>query len=122
MLLSLQKLSFICFVSYFISVQTATLLSLDSAVPQEGSFISVKTGDNLTLPCFYKKVSTTLYWYKHTLGQKPKLISKYFTLDKTGKFVDEFTNNPRFTLDNDNTRNHLMITNLNISDSGTFYC
>uniref|UniRef100_A0A3Q3LHH7 Ig-like domain-containing protein n=1 Tax=Mastacembelus armatus TaxID=205130 RepID=A0A3Q3LHH7_9TELE len=85
-------------------------------------FVSVKTGGNVTLQCFYQSdVATRFYWYKQTLGQKPRIISSYHKYDKTGHFQNEF-NNPRFMLETGNGENHLAITDLSISDSGTYYC
>ncbi|KAM9335603.1 uncharacterized protein ABDE67_020601 [Symphorus nematophorus] len=55
-------------------------------------------------------------------GQKLKLISSYYTLDKNSNLHGEFKNNPRFTLDNENNKNHLTITDLHTSDSATYYC
>uniref|UniRef100_A0A0F8AIA7 Ig-like domain-containing protein n=1 Tax=Larimichthys crocea TaxID=215358 RepID=A0A0F8AIA7_LARCR len=102
--------------------QTANL-NLSSSVRQETSFLSVKTGDNLTLQCFKEGDGLArLYWYKQTLGEKPSLICSYYKYDKTLTFYDEFKNNPRFTLDIENEKNHLKITDLRISDSATYNC
>uniref|UniRef100_A0A8C9X3U1 Ig-like domain-containing protein n=1 Tax=Sander lucioperca TaxID=283035 RepID=A0A8C9X3U1_SANLU len=86
-------------------------------------FLSVKTGEELTLQCFYEgDVAVMLYWYKQTLGQKPKLISTYHKYNINGIFHDEFKNNSRFTLDMENGKNHLKITDVRVSDSATYYC
>ncbi|XP_039677661.1 titin-like [Perca fluviatilis] len=94
-----------------------------STVRQETRFVSVKTGDELTLQCFYEgDAAVMLYWYKQTLGQKPTLISTYHKYNVNGIFHDEFKNNSRFTLDMENGKNHLKITDLRVSDSATYYC
>ncbi|XP_049423496.1 uncharacterized protein LOC125883344 [Epinephelus fuscoguttatus] len=99
------------------------MTELKSSVCQESRFASVKTGDKLTLQCFYKSdVPTRLSWFKHSLGQKPRLISTFFKYDLNKTFQPEFKNNPRFTLDTENGKNHLTITDLRISDSATYYC
>ncbi|XP_062301316.1 uncharacterized protein LOC134006244 [Scomber scombrus] len=93
-----------------------------SSSQQESSFISANVGGSLTLQCFYKDDSATrLYWYKQTLGQTPRLMSTLYVFSKNGTFHDEFKNN-RFKLDTTNGKNHLTITNLDISDSATYYC
>uniref|UniRef100_A0A3B4V878 Ig-like domain-containing protein n=1 Tax=Seriola dumerili TaxID=41447 RepID=A0A3B4V878_SERDU len=94
-----------------------------SSVHQEKSFISANVGGNVTLECFYQADdSAWLYWYKQSLGQKPKLISTFYVYDRRITFYHEFKNNPRFTLDPENGNNHLMIKDLHISDSATYYC
>uniref|UniRef100_A0A3Q0SCJ1 Ig-like domain-containing protein n=1 Tax=Amphilophus citrinellus TaxID=61819 RepID=A0A3Q0SCJ1_AMPCI len=94
-----------------------------SSVPQETRFISAEVGGKVTLKCFHHAdVSARVYWYKHTLGQKPKLMPFFFKYNLNNSFDDEFRNNPRFTLDTKNGKNDLTITDLRISDSATYYC
>uniref|UniRef100_UPI0037E997BB uncharacterized protein n=1 Tax=Semicossyphus pulcher TaxID=241346 RepID=UPI0037E997BB len=103
--------------------QTTDLKSF-SPVRQESGFVSANVGDEVTLRCFYEEdvAANKFYWYKQTLGQKPKLISTY-SKDKTDvNFNDEFKDNPRFTLDNKIGHNHLKITELRISDTATYSC
>ncbi|XP_030610049.1 uncharacterized protein LOC115797590 [Archocentrus centrarchus] len=98
-------------------------LQLSLHVRQESGFISANVGDNVTLRCFYKgDVAAMFYWYKQTLGQKPKLISTFYKHDKNGTFNGDFKNNPRFSLEAKNGLNHLTISNVQISDSATYYC
>ncbi|XP_044196615.1 uncharacterized protein LOC122973273 [Thunnus albacares] len=100
-----------------------TDLKFSSSVRQDRGFVSVNTGDNLTLQCFYDgDAATKFYWYKQTLGQKPRIISTYYKYERNGTFHDELKNNPRFALDTETGKNHLKITNLRISDSATYYC
>ncbi|XP_073330790.1 uncharacterized protein [Pagrus major] len=105
-----------------ITAQTTALKSSLSVHP-DGGFLSVKTGDSLTLPCFYKAdVVARLYWFKQALGQKLQLITSFYKFDKNGTFHDEFKNNPRFTLDTRDGKNHLKISDLRISDSAAYNC
>ncbi|XP_054456865.1 titin-like [Anoplopoma fimbria] len=102
-------------------VQT-TDLNFSSSVNQEIRFLSVTTGERLTLQCFYEgAVAARLFWYKQTLGQKPRHISTFYKYDTKGVFHAEF-NNSRFTLDAEGGKNHLRISDLQISDSATYYC
>ncbi|XP_073330789.1 uncharacterized protein [Pagrus major] len=105
-----------------ITAQTTALKSSSSVHP-DGGFLSVKTGDSLTLPCFYNAdVAARLYWYKQPLGQKLQLISSFYTFNKNVTFYGEFKNNPRFTLDTRDGKNHLKISDLHISDSAAYNC
>ncbi|XP_045920967.1 uncharacterized protein LOC123980568 [Micropterus dolomieu] len=91
-------------------------------VRQDSGFYSANVGEDVTLRCFYEGDAVMFYWYKQTLGQKPWLISTFYKHDKNGNFRNEFENNPRFTLDTGNGKNHLTISDLSISDSATYYC
>ncbi|XP_053199417.1 uncharacterized protein LOC128383854 [Scomber japonicus] len=100
-----------------------TALKFTSSAGQERGFISANVGDSVTLLCSREDYAATrVYWYKQTLAQKPRLISTLNTFDTNSTFYDEFKNNRRFTLETDNENNHLTITELQISDSATYYC
>ncbi|KAM3590430.1 uncharacterized protein V6R79_009512 [Siganus canaliculatus] len=94
----------------------------DLEFSSDHQFVSCKTGEDLTLRCFNKDdFLSRMSWYKHSLGQKPKLVSSSYKYD-TVSFFGEFQNNPRFQLDAENGKNHLTITDLHESDSATYYC
>lgn len=113
----------LCFILFALpSAQTKTS-SLSSSLRHDTDFLTVKPGDNLSLKCFYEDVvDARFYWYKQSLGQKPKLISISYKYENKGVFHGEFRNSSRFTLDNRKGNNHLMIANLHYSDSATYYC
>ncbi|XP_063756834.1 uncharacterized protein LOC134875973 [Eleginops maclovinus] len=95
------------------------------SVREERGFVSAKTGETLTLSCFYEGVvAARLYWYKQTLGQKPTLISTFYMYNTDTNFYGEYKNNSRFTLTTEKGKgnNHLTITKLRLSDSGTYFC
>uniref|UniRef100_A0A671XVE0 Ig-like domain-containing protein n=1 Tax=Sparus aurata TaxID=8175 RepID=A0A671XVE0_SPAAU len=105
------------------NVTDTAALKLSSSVHLDGGLLSLKTGDNLTLTCFYKAdVPARLYWYKQPLGQKLQLIATFYYFDQNGTFYNEFKNNPRFTLDTGDGKNHLKISDLRISDSAAYCC
>ncbi|XP_034413541.1 uncharacterized protein LOC117748043 [Cyclopterus lumpus] len=90
---------------------------------QESHFVSGKTGEELTLQCFFEGiVAARLYWYKQKLGEKPKLISSFYMYDQKTYFYGEFKNISRYTLNTENGNNHLTIADLHISDSATYFC
>ncbi|XP_056225156.1 uncharacterized protein LOC130164438 [Seriola aureovittata] len=95
---------------------------LSATVYQDSRLISADVGDNLTLQCFYDSDAAKYYWYKQTLGQTLQLISITYKFDKSGTFHDEFKDNPRFTLESKIGVNHLKISNVQLSDSASYYC
>uniref|UniRef100_A0A3P8Q9A2 Ig-like domain-containing protein n=1 Tax=Astatotilapia calliptera TaxID=8154 RepID=A0A3P8Q9A2_ASTCA len=113
----------ICFVFHFTTAQKNNL-HLSSSVHEEARFISAKSGDRVTLHCYYEhNVAAIFYWYKQTLGEKPKLISTFYKSETNFvKFHGPFNNTTRFRLDNGNGKKHLIISDLSVSDSATYYC
>ncbi|XP_036969296.1 uncharacterized protein LOC119027886 [Acanthopagrus latus] len=100
----------------------STARKASTYVRQDSSFLSANVGESVTLQCFYRGDAVMFNWYKQTLGQKPRLLSTHFRRDKGGIFHNEFNNNSRFALDTGNGSNHLIILDLRISDSATYYC
>uniref|UniRef100_A0A3Q3KTH8 Ig-like domain-containing protein n=1 Tax=Labrus bergylta TaxID=56723 RepID=A0A3Q3KTH8_9LABR len=93
------------------------------SIHQERRFVSAEVGHTVTLKCFYEgEDSAWLYWYKQSLGQTPRLISTFYVYDTRITFQDEFNDKSRFTLNTKNKSNHLIILNLKVSDSATYYC
>ncbi|XP_039455378.1 uncharacterized protein LOC120433333 [Oreochromis aureus] len=99
-------------------------MHVSSSAHEEARFISAKSGDSVTLHCYYEQnVAAWFYWYKQTLGETPKLISTFF--ESKTNFVqihDPFNNSARFTLDNEKGSNYLIISDLSVSDSANYYC
>ncbi|XP_041820675.1 uncharacterized protein LOC121626307 [Chelmon rostratus] len=80
-------------------------------------------GEDVTLQCFYEDSKTVmLYWYKQTLGQKPQLLSKFYKHADNNALNGEFKNDPRFELVTTTGQYHLKISDVQYSDSATYYC
>nr|AAF28782.1 immune-type receptor 4 [Sphoeroides nephelus] len=87
------------------------------------SFMSVKRGQNLTLLCMDRdEVSNKIFVFKQTLGEKPKLICSYYIQSNIWSFFNEFKNNSRFQLRTTINEAMFTITDLDFSDSATYYC
>ncbi|XP_034413395.1 uncharacterized protein LOC117747961 isoform X1 [Cyclopterus lumpus] len=115
---------FALYLTYLFLGTTAQMTTVGSFIHviQDSGFYSADVGDSLTLQCSYKGIAVIFYWYKQTLGQKPMLVSTLHKHKKNGTFHNEFKKNPRFTLDTENGKNHLTLSDLHISDSATYYC
>ncbi|XP_036066651.1 uncharacterized protein LOC112139522 [Oryzias melastigma] len=86
-------------------------------------FETVLVGEEVTLKCLYQgTLADFFFWYKHPLGQKPQLMSTFFTHKNNGYFENPFKNDPRFELETEEDKYHLKISNMEMSDSATYYC
>ncbi|CAI5672397.1 unnamed protein product [Oreochromis niloticus] len=98
-------------------------LKFSLSVHQERHFVSANTGGNVSLCCLYEGNDVArLYWYKLNLGKESKLICTVNTVDNQAVFHDEFNTDPRFTVNFEKGKINLKITDLQISDSATYYC
>uniref|UniRef100_A0A8D3AWK7 Ig-like domain-containing protein n=1 Tax=Scophthalmus maximus TaxID=52904 RepID=A0A8D3AWK7_SCOMX len=95
---------------------------LSTTVHRDSGFISVHVGDHFTLQCLYVSNATIYYWYKQTLGQKPQLISTTYRFSDGSTFYSEFKHNPRFKQETIDGLTQLKISDVQISDSATYYC
>lgn len=96
-----------------------------SSVPvhQDTVFLSADVGDSVTLRCFYTDGhATILSWYKQAMGKKLKLVSHFYLYGQEALFFGEFRNSTRFQLATENLQHCLIISDLRISDSATYYC
>uniref|UniRef100_A0A673VWN3 Ig-like domain-containing protein n=1 Tax=Salmo trutta TaxID=8032 RepID=A0A673VWN3_SALTR len=94
-----------------------------SSIRQESGLMSANVGDTLVLHCFHESDMAVLFsWYKQTLGDKLQLFSTVNKYDRNATFYHEFKDNPRFSVENGQEKNHLRISDMQLSDSGTYYC
>uniref|UniRef100_A0A8C8LRE4 Ig-like domain-containing protein n=1 Tax=Oncorhynchus tshawytscha TaxID=74940 RepID=A0A8C8LRE4_ONCTS len=94
------------------------------SIRQESGLKSAKIGDTMILRCFYEgDMAMHFSWYKQNLGDKLQLFSTiHYKYDRNATFYHEFKDNPRFSVQNGPKRNHLRISDMQLSDSGTYYC
>uniref|UniRef100_A0A3B3CJ09 Ig-like domain-containing protein n=1 Tax=Oryzias melastigma TaxID=30732 RepID=A0A3B3CJ09_ORYME len=86
-------------------------------------FKSVLVGQEVTLKCFHRgALADYFFWFKQPLGQKPQLMSRILNSEKNGYFENPFKNDPRFELETEKNRSQLKISNVEMSDSATYYC
>uniref|UniRef100_A0A8K9Y288 Ig-like domain-containing protein n=1 Tax=Oncorhynchus mykiss TaxID=8022 RepID=A0A8K9Y288_ONCMY len=94
-----------------------------SSISQEIGLISGNVGDMVVLRCFNAGDEGIMFsWYKQTFGNIPQLISTIYKYDRNATFYQEFKNYPRFSVEGGQGKNHLMIADVELSDSGTYYC
>ncbi|XP_029610713.1 uncharacterized protein LOC115194941, partial [Salmo trutta] len=94
-----------------------------SSISQKNGLMSANVGETVVLVCFNKgDVGIMFSWYKQSFGNIPQLISTMYKYDRNATFYHEFKDNPRFSVESGQGKNHLMITDVELSDSGTYYC
>ncbi|KAM9426062.1 uncharacterized protein KZ484_015929 isoform 5-T5 [Pholidichthys leucotaenia] len=113
-----------CLLTLYVG-QMVQMTQLSSSVPEDKSFqsfVSARVGDKVTLQCFWEVgAAERIHWFKQTPEQKPRLISTLYKYDVNASFSPDF-NNPRFTLDTEEGKYHLTISDLKISDSASYFC
>uniref|UniRef100_A0A8C8EH19 Ig-like domain-containing protein n=1 Tax=Oncorhynchus tshawytscha TaxID=74940 RepID=A0A8C8EH19_ONCTS len=77
-----------------------------SSISQKNGLMSANVGDTVVLLCFNKgDVGIMFSWYKQSFGNIPHLRIT-----------------PRFSVEGGQGKNHLMIADVELSDTGTYYC
>ncbi|XP_034532676.1 uncharacterized protein LOC117807471 [Notolabrus celidotus] len=108
----------------FLSVEAhLSAVVRSAAVEQDTGVISVTAGDNVTLKCFYdSEVAMHFSWYRQILGGGPELLSTIYKYDKPTKVSPWMEKNPRFSLQRMERTNHLLISDVQFSDSASYFC
>uniref|UniRef100_A0A8C1ZDM8 Novel immune-type receptor 9 n=1 Tax=Cyprinus carpio TaxID=7962 RepID=A0A8C1ZDM8_CYPCA len=85
--------------------------------------VFAKLGETINMSCFYQsQMAMHFSWYKHELGKNPRLISTIYKYDIKARFYHNFKNSSRFFVQNDKGVHRLVIRNIQLSDSATYYC
>ncbi|XP_054914473.1 uncharacterized protein LOC129378200 isoform X2 [Poeciliopsis prolifica] len=100
----------------------AEMSDLETFVDHKTGFILADVGGTVTLQCSFDAKEATYFWYKQTLGEKPHLISVSYKLEEGGTFYGAFKDKPRFSLETEQGKSRLNISNLHPSDTGTYFC
>ncbi|XP_027894787.1 basement membrane-specific heparan sulfate proteoglycan core protein-like [Xiphophorus couchianus] len=61
-------------------------------------------------------------WYRQKLGKRPELLSTIYKYDDPSKVFHWLEKNPRFSVERSEGINHLHISDVQLSDSATYYC
>uniref|UniRef100_A0A671XV49 Uncharacterized LOC115590160 n=1 Tax=Sparus aurata TaxID=8175 RepID=A0A671XV49_SPAAU len=87
------------------------------------NFQSADVGASVTLLCSCQDDKAVMFhWYKQSVGQTPALVSTFYKRNNIGTLYDDFKNDSRFSVDTKNHKCHLKISDVQISDSATYYC
>uniref|UniRef100_A0A4W5RQ27 Novel immune-type receptor 9 n=1 Tax=Hucho hucho TaxID=62062 RepID=A0A4W5RQ27_9TELE len=107
----------------FIYVFLGYIKDLSAAQSSEMHLVTANVGETVTLHCFYKgNLALYFIWYKQTLGDNLQILSVFYKYNKNATFYHEFKGNTRFSVQSGEGINHLKISDMQLSDSATYYC
>ncbi|XP_041840414.1 fibroblast growth factor receptor 3-like [Melanotaenia boesemani] len=93
------------------------------AVEQEAGVKFAAVGENVTLRCSYSSQSAMHFsWYRQALGGRPELLSNIYKYEKPSQVFHWLEKNPRFSVERREGMNHLHISDVQLSDSATYFC
>ncbi|XP_071187494.1 uncharacterized protein [Salvelinus alpinus] len=102
-----------------------TKLDVECAASQSSEIhlVTANVGETVTLHDFYKgNLALYFMWYKQTMGDNPQLLSTFYKYNKNATFYHEFKDNTRFSVQSGKGMNHLKISDMQLSDSASYYC
>nr|AAF28788.1 immune-type receptor 14 [Sphoeroides nephelus] len=115
--------TFVFFLICLEKLAQTTKIQISSSVNVKTTFLSVQPGQSLTLSCLYSDdIYDKIFWFKQTLGANPKQISSCYKSNDHCTFFNEFKNNRHLQLETNKNGANLKITDLESSDSATYYC
>ncbi|XP_068570007.1 uncharacterized protein [Cebidichthys violaceus] len=93
-----------------------------SRIIQDSGVITANVGQNVTLKCFFQDNAVTfLSWYQQKLGGKPFIISTGMR-NTEASIYPAYKERFRVSAQGDEGTNHLVIEDLHLSDSATYFC
>lgn len=94
-----------------------------SSINQDSGVITAKVGETVTLKCFCQDEAVTfLSWYQQSLGGKPLIISTRMMHKQEASISPAYKDRFQVEAQSEEGSNHLIITDLRLSDSATYYC
>ncbi|XP_078132016.1 immunoglobulin kappa light chain-like isoform X2 [Sander vitreus] len=94
-----------------------------SGVTQDSGIITAKVGENVTLKCFCRDDAVTfLSWYQQSLEGKPLIIASWMKQSTEASIFPAYKERFKVLVQSEEGVNHLIIKNLRVSDSATYYC
>ncbi|XP_041841423.1 uncharacterized protein LOC121639894 [Melanotaenia boesemani] len=91
-------------------------------VHQKRSFVSADVGENLVLQCLYGDDAARYYWYIQRMGKNLELICGSYKKETNATFFGDFKDNPRFRLETEAGQSQFKISNVQLSDTATYFC
>ncbi|XP_029310857.1 uncharacterized protein LOC115023766 [Cottoperca gobio] len=93
-----------------------------SGITQDTGVITANVGEKVIVKCFCRDNSVTfLSWYQQSLGGKPLIISTRMKQTNATIFP-AYQERFQVLADHDKGLNHLIIKDLRLTDSATYYC
>uniref|UniRef100_A0A3Q2QYT0 Uncharacterized LOC105915690 n=1 Tax=Fundulus heteroclitus TaxID=8078 RepID=A0A3Q2QYT0_FUNHE len=94
-----------------------------SCIIQDGGVIRAKVGETVSLNCSCRDVTVSfLSWYKQSPGEKPHIVSRRMRHSTNVEIYPTYKERFQVAAHIQDGINNLIITNLQLADSGTYYC
>lgn len=98
-------------------------VSKTSGITQHSGVQTAEAGKSVTLECFCQDDAVTfLSWYQQSLGGKPLIISTRMKQQTESSISPAYKERFRVLADHAVGSNHLIIKDLRLTDSATYYC
>uniref|UniRef100_A0A3B1JUJ5 Ig-like domain-containing protein n=1 Tax=Astyanax mexicanus TaxID=7994 RepID=A0A3B1JUJ5_ASTMX len=110
-------------VKFLYPPQNSVFKTLFSSIQKRCGFKFIQNGRNVSLNCsFLYSESPVVSWFKQTPGEKPVLITSCFRFSSDSQFHNNFNESGRFSAFKGKDTFTLNISNVEASDSATYFC
>ncbi|XP_034712726.1 uncharacterized protein LOC117934815 [Etheostoma cragini] len=111
------------FIFLLLLIEICEAVNKTSGITQDSGVITAKVGEDVTLKCFCQDDAVTfLSWYQQSLEGKPLIISSRMKQNTEASISPAYKERFKVLAQSEEGSNHLMIKDLRLSDSATYYC
>ncbi|XP_032400618.1 uncharacterized protein LOC116707405 [Etheostoma spectabile] len=121
--MSLEVMSLCIFLVLLSKICEVSAVNKTSGITQDSGVITAKVGEDVTLKCFCQDDAVTfLSWYQQSSEGKPLIISTRMKQNTEASISPAYKERFKVLAQSEEGSNHLMIKDLRLSDSATYYC
>ncbi|XP_041841399.1 uncharacterized protein LOC121639879 isoform X2 [Melanotaenia boesemani] len=111
------------FLFFLYKICQGTSVNKTSQIIQDVGVKTVTVGEKVTLHCSCEHSDVTFFsWYHQSLGGKPRIILSWMKHSTEVRFSPAYSTRFQVVSQTHKGLNDLVISDLQLSDSGTYYC